>query len=106
MIAKRKRRSDRNHVIYCITNTVTNEQYLGIAGMTGTVKRTLKRLMQKHLQRAMAEDKTLGLCKSLRKYGPVAFTYGVVEIVRGKKEAHARETELIKIHNPALNTFK
>jgi hypothetical protein len=106
MIAKRKRRSDRNHVIYCITNTVTNEQYLGIAGMTGTVKRTLKRRMQKHLQRAMAEDKSWGLCKSLRKYGPVAFTYGVIEIVRGKKEAHARETELIKIHNPALNTFK
>jgi hypothetical protein len=62
--------------------------------------------MQKHLQRALAEDKAWGLCISLRNYGPEKFTYGLLEVIRGKKEAHQRETELIKEFNPALNTFK
>jgi len=26
----RKRRQDTNHAVYCITNTVTGEQYIGI----------------------------------------------------------------------------
>jgi hypothetical protein len=105
MLKTRKRRSDRNHVLYVITNTVTNEQYLGLTGVTSTVKRTLKRRMQKHLQRALAENKVWGLCESLRTHGPEVFTYGLLEIVRGKREAHARETELIKQYNPKLNTF-
>jgi hypothetical protein len=103
----RKVRSDRTHIIYVITNVLTEEQYIGLTAKTGTtVKRSLHRRMQKHLQRAMTEDKGWGLCESLRFFGPEAFTYGVLEILRGKKEAHARETELIKELNPALNTFK
>ena len=104
----RKRRSDRNQLIYVITNTVNGDQYIGLTALSfaGAVKRTLNRRMQKHMQRALDENKNWGLSKALRQYGSKAFTYGLVEVVRGKKEAHVRETQLIKDYNPALNTFK
>jgi group I intron endonuclease len=108
MMTKRKKRSDRNHVIYCITNLLTKEQYVGLTALSykGNVMRTLKRRMQKHLQRALSEDKNWGLCENLRKFGAKNFEYGVLEVVRGKLEAHARETYLINNYNPKLNTFK
>jgi hypothetical protein len=102
----RKKRTDRNHVIYCITNTVTGEQYIGLTGVNSTVKRALHVRIRKHIQRAMVETKSWGLCENIRKYGASAFTYGLVEVVRGKAQAHVRETELIKTFNPVLNTFK
>jgi group I intron endonuclease len=108
MLKNRKKRSDRNHVVYCVTNIVTNEQYVGITAIAykGNVKKTLHRRMQKHLQRSLTENKDWGLCQSLRNYGPDNFSYGVLEIVRGKKLAHSRETFLINTCNPSLNTFK
>ena len=106
-MTKRKKRSDRNHVIYCITNMITGEQYVGLTALLfkGNVKRTLNRRMQKHYQRAMAESKSWGLCKNLRKYGPESFTFGALEIVRGKAAAHERETMLINTYTPMMNTF-
>ena len=99
----RKKRSDRSHAIYCITNTVTNEQYVGITVATGGVKKALKVRIQKHVRRALTEDKNWSLCSSIREHGPENFTYGLLEIVRGKLAAHAREVEIIKAHRPALN---
>lgn len=108
MMTNRKKRTDRNHVIYVITNTTTSEEYIGLTAVSfkGNVRKTLHRRMQKHLQRAMTENKNWGLSNALREYGPEVFTYSMLEVVRGKKPAHARETELIKLHDPALNTFK
>jgi group I intron endonuclease len=103
---KRKARSDRNHAIYTILNNVTGEQYIGITAISSTVRRALAVRVRKHIQRARAENKTWGLCESIRTHGNSAFTYGLLEVVRGKKAAHARETALIKEFNPALNTFK
>jgi hypothetical protein len=102
----RKKRSDRNHAIYCATNTVTGEQYIGITAVSVSVKKSLHVRMRKHVQRAFAEDKNWGLCNSLRTHGTENHVYGLLQIVRGKKEAHAVETQLIKQYNPALNTFK
>ena len=104
----RKRRSDRNQVIYLIQNTLTGEEYIGLTALSykGNVYKTLRRRMQKHLQRALAESKDWGLCESLRTHGPENFVFGKLEIVRGKKEAHVRETSLIKEYSPALNTLK
>jgi hypothetical protein len=103
----RKRRSDRNQVIYFIEHVESRAYYLGLTAVNynGNVKRTLHRRMQKHLQRAMTENKNWGLSRALRENGPEAFVYGVIEVVRGKKEAHARETELINTMQPSLNTF-
>lgn len=108
MMKTRKRRTDRNHVVYYIKNVFTSEFYIGITAcvFNGNVKKTLNRRMQKHLQRALSENKNWSLCQSLRDFGPQSFMFGPLEIVRGKKQAHARETELIKQHNPILNTFK
>jgi hypothetical protein len=102
----RKRRSDRNHIIYVITNTKTNEQYIGITGVNTTVKQSLYVRIRKHVQRAYSENKPWSLYENIRKHGTESFVYGVVEIVRGKTLAHQREIELIKQFCPKLNTFK
>ena len=101
---KRKARQDRNHVVYVITNTVTNEQYVGITAAGQQLRQALKVRMQKHIRRALTEGKEWGLCQSIRAHGVEAFTYGVLEVVRGRKPAHARERELIAKFSPALNT--
>ena len=60
---KRKRRTDRNHVIYMIENKVTQELYVGITVLSfrGNAQRTVDRRVQKHVQRAFAENKTWAL---------------------------------------------
>ena len=101
---KRKRRQDTNHAVYVITNTVTNEQYIGITVCGQQVAKALKVRVQKHIRRALTENKDWALCASIREYGPESFTYGLVEIVRGRKPAHSRERELISLYTPALNS--
>ena len=103
----RKRRSDRNQVIYYIQDVVTLEYYIGLTAMefSGNVRKTLNRRMQKHMQRALTENKNWGLSRALRERGAERFVYGVIEVVRGKRPAHARETELINTLQPSLNTF-
>ena len=103
----RKRRTDRNQVIYYIQDTVTLDYYIGLTALcfNGNVRRTLVRRMQKHMQRAMTENKTWGLSSALRERGAERFVFGTLEIVRGKRPAHVRETELINTLQPALNTF-
>jgi hypothetical protein len=100
----RKRRQDTKHVVYCITNTTTGQQYIGITVCGQQVRKALKVRMQKHVRRAVTENKDWALCKSIREYGTLAHTYGIVEFVRGRKPAHARERELIAEFNPALNS--
>ena len=103
----RKRRTDRNQVIYFIQDKVTLEYYIGLTAVcyAGNVRKTLVRRMQKHMQRAMTENKNWGLSRALRERGADSCVFGVVEVVRGKRPAHARETELINTLQPALNTF-
>jgi hypothetical protein len=101
---KRKRRQDTKHVVYVITNLVTQEQYVGITVCGQQVRKALKIRIQKHVRRALTENKDWSLCSSIRDYGVDAHTYGVLEYVRGRKPAHARERELIREFNPALNS--
>jgi hypothetical protein len=101
---KRKRRSDSTHAVYCLENTITGEQYIGITVASGSVNRALKVRVQKHIQRALNEDKPWTLCEAIRTYGAESFTYWLVERVRGRLAAHARERELIREYAPALNT--
>jgi hypothetical protein len=103
----RKRRTDRNQVIYYIQDVQTLEYYVGLTALSfrGNVFRTLRRRMQKHMQRALTENKNWGLSRALCERGAERFVFGVIEVVRGKRPAHARETELINTMQPALNTF-
>jgi len=101
---QRKRRQDTKHVVYVITNLVTHEQYIGITVCGQQVRRALKIRIQKHIRRALTENKDWALCRSIREHGVNSFEYGVLELIRGRKPAHARERELIKNFNPALNS--
>ena len=106
MMTKRKRRSDTTHYIYVVTNQVTGEQYVGITVKNpGGVRKTLHRRIQKHVQRAYAETKDWALSRSIREHGTLAFTYGLLETVRGRAAAHIREREIIREYQPQLNTF-
>lgn len=100
---RRKRRSDRNHIIYRLT--IKSMEYIGVTFVeNGSPERSLKRRYQKHVRRALTEERDWKLCQAIRKYGPEAFSLQVIEIVRGKAEAHIRERALINKYNPRLNT--
>ena len=103
MITKRKRRSDRNHIIYSLT--IKGQEYIGVTHVeNGKVNKSLDRRWRKHVGRAMTEGKLWKLCVAIRKHGPDNFTVGVLEIVRGKSAAHIRERELIRERKPKLNS--
>ena len=103
MKIKRKSRSDRKHVIYSLA--VNGREYIGVTFVDkGRVNASLTRRWQKHVRRALTEGKDWKLCVAIRKYGPDNFHVGVLEIVRGKSEAHIRERELIRERKPKLNT--
>lgn len=101
---KRKRRTDRNHLVYRVS--VDEHSYIGVTvvSFNGNKNRSLKRRWQKHVQRAMAEGHDWKLCRAIRKHGPDAFTVEILDVVRGKAEAHNVERELIRGLNPNLNT--
>ena len=101
----RKRRSDRTHIIYQLTNTVTAETYIGITVAVGRAfQKSVKDRLRRHIVRAQNENHDWTLCNSIRQHGPQAFTWEIKEFVRGKAEAHRKETALIKELRPALNT--
>jgi hypothetical protein len=100
----RKRRQDTTHVVYVITNVLTTEQYVGITVCGQKIKQALKVRIQKHVRRALTENKDWALCENIRTFGPEAFTYGILETVRGRKPAHVREREIIRECSPALNS--
>jgi hypothetical protein len=101
---KRKRRQDTKHAVYMLVNTNTNESYIGITVCGAQVNKALKVRFQKHVRRAVTENKAWALCNSIREHGAEAFVVLLVDIVRGRKPAHAAERELINTFNPALNS--
>jgi hypothetical protein len=103
---KRKRRSDRMHLVYLLTNTITYETYLGIAACVDrSGKETLAARWSRHVGRAFNQNKIWKFCESIRKYGPEVFHPEIITFVRGKAEAHALETFLKKTGKPELNTI-
>jgi group I intron endonuclease len=101
----RKRRSDRNHIIYTITNKITEEIYIGITAIQGkAVHRSLMARWKKHLSRSRNQDLDWNLYRSIEKHGESQFSIRLYEVIRGKSNAHKREVELIKLLNPTLNS--
>ena len=98
----RKKRSDRNHVLYQLT--IGEETYIGLTVAQGQAYlRSVKLRVQKHLSRARKESKDWAICEALRS-GEVV-QYEVLEVVRGRKAAHELEREYIREWAPSLNTF-
>lgn len=100
----RKRRTDRNHIIYELI--VNGLNYIGVTAKTeSTVLKSVRVRANKHWYRAQTESKNWLLCEALRGLSSRdEIEIRVHEIVRGKAEAHRREVELRRQINPALNT--
>ena len=100
----RKKRSDRNYVLYQLT--AENETYIGLTVAQGQAfLRSVKVRVQKHISRAKRENKDWSLYAFLRDNPEVQLQYEVIEVVRGRKNAYQREREIIAENNPSLNTF-
>lgn len=102
----RKTRTDRNHIIYEIVTPIGS--YIGVTAKTeSTVLKSLRARAAKHWYRARTESKTWALCQYLRTLADkTEIDIRMHEMIRGKTAAHARERELIRELNPALNTDK
>lgn len=101
---KRKPRSDRNHLIYAITNIVTREKYIGLTVIRkGNIAKSMEIRWRGHQYKAFVERKPTRMSDSIRTYGPEAFRMEALWIVRGKKDAHEFERKLVAKKSPALN---
>lgn len=102
--AARKRRSDRNHIIYELI--VNGLNYIGVTAKTeSTVLKSVQVRANKHWYRAQKENKDWSLCVALRELSSKdLIEIRVHEIVRGKAAAHRREVEIRRALRPVLNT--
>lgn len=97
--------TNRNHVLYILTNTVTGEQYVGLTvAQKRAYLKSARERFRKHCVRAQYEQLDWRLCTALRTHSPAAFTVSVHSVVRGRVAAHAAERALIAQLAPALNT--
>lgn len=102
----RKKRNDRNYVLYQVSSEDTGDSYIGLTVATGRAfLRSVKVRVQKHLSRAKCENKDWSFCNFIRQNPDVQLRYSVIEVVRGRKVAYQRERELIAAYEPTLNTF-
>jgi len=103
-LATRKKRVDRNHIIYELR--VNGLNYIGVTAKTeSTVLKSVRVRANKHWYRARTESKAWLLCVELRKLASKDEIEIVVhEVVRGKAAAHVREVEIRRAVRPVLNT--
>tara|TARA_R110002060_G_scaffold22051_1_gene29906 strand:- start:748 stop:1131 length:384 start_codon:yes stop_codon:yes gene_type:complete len=100
---RRKSRSDRNHIIYQLI-TPSGERYLGVTYARGRAfKRSIKIRWEAHLRNALEYNRQNLLSVAIREHGSSNFHREILEIVRGKQNAHDRERELIQTLQPELN---
>ena len=104
-MSKRKKRSDRNHIIYQLTNTVNGEKYIGVTVVTGRAYlKSLRSRWIRHIYKATKAMAQYPISESIREYGEQAFTREILTKVRGKKNAFEMESQLINEIRPKLNT--
>jgi hypothetical protein len=105
-MSNRRRRSDRNFILYQLKNTKTGDIYIGISAVLGrAVQKTLRRRFAKHVSKAMCAGKAWTLHKSIRKHPVEVWEPTIVDIVRGKRAAFRLERETIRALSPNLNSF-
>jgi len=99
----RKKRTDRTHIIYMLQSGA--DFYIGVTAKTeSTVNKSAQVRFNKHVYRSRSEDKSWALYECMRERGVDTFNLMVVDVVRGKAEAHKLEREMIREHKPNLNT--
>lgn len=106
-MATRKRRSDRNHIIYRLV--VNGMDYIGVTVKdTPSAAKSLQRRVNKHWYRRNEIGKNhWTLYQEIGKLQDRTEIHSeVIAIVRGKAEAHKAERELINAEDPILNSDK
>ena len=104
----RKRRSDRYHLVYQLT-APSGERYVGVTFVRGDSRsikarnRSTEARFKAHCRNALDYNHKTLLCEAIRECGPDAFAKDILEVIRGKKQTHARERELIAELKPELN---
>ena len=102
----RKKRNDRNYVLYQITDENSGHNYIGLTVATGRAfLRSVKVRVQKHLSRAKCENKSWAFCEFIRENPDAQLAYEVIAVVRGRKKAYEIERQYIEEYRPSLNTF-
>jgi hypothetical protein len=104
MARERKIRSDCNYIIYEAVDELGNN-YIGLTRKSQTtVSKSVKERWRKHLSRARNENRLWALYVYLNSGGlELAWEHRVLEIVRGRRAAYAREREIVKELEPSLN---
>jgi hypothetical protein len=104
MARNRKIRSDCNYIIYEAVSA-TGENYIGLTRKSeSTVRKSVLERWRKHKSRARNENRLWALYVYLKTGGlDLAWEHRVLEIVRGRREAYAREREIVKALAPSLN---
>ena len=107
IVRKRKKRSDRMHILYKLECIETGDFYIGLSAIIGAArKKTLNERFRRHLSKATHEGKSWKLHKLLRKYPDTdMWEKTILGEVRGRKPAHQLERKLIGAESPTLNTF-
>jgi hypothetical protein len=102
--APRKKRVDRNHIIYELI--VNGKNYIGVTAKTeSTVAKSVKSRAAKHFYRAKKENKDWLLCAELRTLNSKDEIEILVHaVIRGKAEAHRTEVAIRRAVKPVLNT--
>ena len=102
--ATRKKRVDRNHIIYELD--VNGLTYVGVTAKTETTAlKSAKTRAAKHFYRAKTENKDWLLCQALRSLDTKEqIGVRVLAVVRGKSSAHKEEVRIRRELSPALNT--
>ena len=100
----RKKRVDRNHIIYELV--VNGKNYIGVTAKTETtVLKSVRSRAAKHFYRAKKENKDWTLCIALRELGSKDdIEIRIHAIIRGKAEAHRAEVQIRRAVKPNLNT--
>lgn len=101
----RKKRSDRNHVIYQITAPSTGDFYIGLTVAQGRAfLNSVKLRLQKHISAAKCDGKDWLFAEFIRNNPDVDLQFEVLDVIRGRKPAHEFEREAIALFEPTLNT--
>lgn len=104
MARTRKIRSDCNYIIYEAVSE-SGENYIGLTRKSeSTVARSVLERWRKHKSRARNENRLWALYIYLKTGGlEQTWEHRVLEIVRGRAAAYAREREIVKAARPSLN---
>lgn len=102
---KRTARKDSNFIIYEVTCEDTGASYIGLTRKGSlTPTKAVKERWRKHVSRARNENRKWALYVYLKTGGlTMTWSHRIIEIVRGRAEAYAREREIVKAHRPQLN---